>query len=53
MVRNQFGMNVKILRSDNGTEYINGEFSNCHIPNLETKKNLVLQDQNSEPTKTF
>ncbi|XBI69219.1 hypothetical protein VPH35_048321 [Triticum aestivum] len=28
MVRNQFGMNVKILRSDNGTEYINGKFSN-------------------------
>ncbi|XP_071676410.1 retrovirus-related Pol polyprotein from transposon TNT 1-94 isoform X2 [Lolium perenne] len=28
MVRNQYGMNVKILRSDNGTEYVNGEFSN-------------------------
>ena len=28
MVHNQFGMNVKILCSDNGTEYINGKFSN-------------------------
>jgi hypothetical protein len=27
MVRNQFGVNVKILRSDNGTEYVNGEFN--------------------------
>ena len=31
MARNQFGMNVKILHYDNGTEYINREF-NSFLP---------------------
>jgi hypothetical protein len=33
LIQNQFGTTIKILRSDNGTEYVNHEFENFLISN--------------------